>query len=97
MIGRKWVPVPSRKTSDLLLSPDRNGEPLCEEMMQHLVLNQRPTMKAGLLISQIIPAVTDLRSVINVAVCELHNRGEKVQRWSDGGAGPTGTVGRHAG
>lgn len=71
-------------------------------MVQHLVLNQPPAMKAGLLIMKMIPAVTDPRSVMNAAVCELRNRAEKVQRCAGGGAdagvGPTRKgEGRHAG
>lgn len=55
--------------------------------MQRLVLNQHPTMKAGLSIVKMIPAVTDPGSVMNAAVCELCNRGEKVQRCAGGGTG----------
>lgn len=56
-------------------------------MVQHLVLKQRPTMRAGGVIMKMIPAVTDPRSVMNAAVGELRKRGEKGQRCAGGGTG----------
>lgn len=53
-------------------------------MVQHLALKQHPTMKAGLVIMKMILAVADPRSVMNAAVGELCNRGEKVQRCAGG-------------
>lgn len=53
-------------------------------MVQHLALKQHPTMKAGLVIMKMILAVADPRSVMNAAVGELRNRGEKVQGCAGG-------------
>lgn len=59
-------------------------------MVQHLALKQHSTMKAGLVIMKMILAVADPRSVMNAAVGELRNRGEKVQKRCAGGPSRNG-------